>query len=203
MRNSHQSRKCGNLRNHATVPSRSLFHHTCLITRTSSNSAKQLKKNTKHPAHQSQRQQRHQRNNGANSVSGTNGASSRMNKQQHIQRWQWQQRQQQQLLHQEHRLQRQERRKQGQQPQPQHRHVLRCPCCCCSKRRTGSSSSRDTASVGKRSENLGWPWEPSNVLLRTVPHQLVPATSTVRTSMTSPRPLSEPLSPLDQQGCDG
>ena len=41
-------RKCGLLRNHATVPSRSLFHHTCLITRNSSNSAKQLKNNTKH-----------------------------------------------------------------------------------------------------------------------------------------------------------
>ena len=61
----HQGRKCGNLRNHATVPSRSLFHHTCVIARNSSNSANQLKNNPKHTAHQSQRRQRHQRNNGA------------------------------------------------------------------------------------------------------------------------------------------
>ena len=52
-----------------------LFHHTCLITRNSSNSAKELKNSTKHTAHQYRTRQRHQRNNGANSVSGTNGAS--------------------------------------------------------------------------------------------------------------------------------
>ena len=57
------------------MPSRSLFNHTCLITRNGSNSAKQLKNNTQHTAHQSQMRQRHQRNNGANSVSGTNGGN--------------------------------------------------------------------------------------------------------------------------------
>ena len=74
MRNSHQGRKCGNLRNHATMPSRSLFHHTCLVARVSSSSASQLKNNAKLTAHQPQRRQRHQRNKGASSVSGTNGA---------------------------------------------------------------------------------------------------------------------------------
>ena len=44
MLNSHQGRNCGNPRSHVTVASRSLFHHTCLITRNSSKSAKQLKK---------------------------------------------------------------------------------------------------------------------------------------------------------------
>ena len=95
MQNSDQGRSCGNPKNHATVPSRSLFHHTCLITRNKSNSAKQLKNNTKHTARQSQKaatasaqqrrkqRQRHQRR-------------QLQNEQQHMQRWQWQQRPQQQ-----------------------------------------------------------------------------------------------------------
>ena len=46
----------------------------------------------------------------------------------------------------------------------------------------GSDTGSNSASDGKGNENLGWLWEPSNVVPRTVPHQLVPATSTtVRT----------------------
>ena len=91
--------------------------------------------------------------------------------------------------------------RQALQPQPQDRQVLRLlllslPVAAAVRSSdTGSNSSSGSRGRRTRTPRMAMGAFLKNVLLKTVPHQLVPATSTtVRTSMTSPHPFSQPLS---------